>query len=83
MVAPPNGHAGHSSRRARFRPGSPAIEEGGYAASSSVESSSSAAALAARSSFRIELTRISQMVCSEFVFLLSYLRLRSSPSTWI
>ena len=29
------------------------------------------------------LTRISQMVCSEFDFLLSYFRLRSSPSTWI
>src|SRR5258708_30423023 len=62
------------------------LSEGGgaYAASSSVASSSSSAdALAARSSLRIEFTRISQMVCSEFVFLLSYLRLRSSPSTWI
>ena len=59
-------------------------EEGAYAASSSVESSSSsAAALAARSSLRIEFTRISQMVSSVLVFLLSYLRLRSSPSTWI
>src|SRR5579875_273958 len=79
----PRDHAGHSSSRARFSPGFRSSEGGAYAASSSVESSSSAAALAARSSFRIEFTRISQMVCSELVFLLSYLRLRNSPSTWM
>ena len=37
----------------------------------------------ARSSFRIESTRISQMRCFVPVFLLSYSRLRNSPSTWI
>ena len=69
---------------ARRLPGFYGKAEGAYAASSSVgASSSSGDALAARSSLRIELTRISQMVCSEFVFLLSYFRLRSSPSTWI
>src|SRR5208283_6181778 len=46
-------------------------------------SRSSAAAFSARSSFRIEATRISQTRRFESVFLLSYSRLRSSPSTWI
>src|SRR6266404_2292686 len=46
-------------------------------------SSSSGAAFSARSSFRIEATRISQTRRFESVFLLSYSRLRSSPSTWI
>ena len=32
---------------------------------------------------RIEETRISQTRCLESVFLLSYFRLRSSPSSWI
>ena len=36
-----------------------------------------------RSSVRIEETRISQTRCLDSVFLLSYSRLRSSPSTWI
>src|ERR1700676_5805328 len=39
--------------------------------------------LSARSSFRIEAIRISQTRCFESVFLLSYSRLRSAPSTWI
>src|SRR6266404_8237797 len=46
-------------------------------------SSSSGAAFSARSSFRIEATRISQTRCFDSFFLLSYSRLRSSPSTWI
>ena len=73
----------------RWKPGvsraSESEEEAAYAATSSgVNSSSCSSGLAfsARSSLRIESTRISQMVCSEFVFLLSYFRLRSSPSTW-
>src|SRR5208282_2533868 len=45
-------------------------------------SRSSGAAFSARSSFRIEATRISQTRCFVSVFLLSYSRLRSSPSTW-
>src|SRR2546430_12578514 len=58
-----------------------------YAAVSSWGTSScswsSGAAFSARSSFRIEATRISQTRCFVSVFLLSYSRLRSSPSTWI
>src|SRR5208282_4010482 len=46
-------------------------------------SRSSGAAFSARSSLRIEATRISQTRCFLSVFLLSYSRLRSSPSTWI
>src|SRR5208282_2714418 len=46
-------------------------------------SRSSGPAFSARSSFRIEATRTSQTRSFASVFLLSYSRLRSSPSTWI
>src|SRR6516164_5372950 len=83
-----------NSLREPHRDGSPASsqapeseQEGPQAATSSLEASScspsSGADFSARSSFRIESTLISQMRCFESVFLLSYSRLRNSPSTWI
>src|SRR5450631_4068764 len=60
-----------------------AVSFAGVSSCSRSFSWSSAAAFSARSSFRIEATRISQTRRFESVFLLSYSRLRSSPSTWI
>src|SRR5208282_2366251 len=59
-----------------------AVSSAGLSSGSRSFSWSSGAAFSARSSFRIEATRISQTRCFVSVFLLSYSRLRSSPSTW-